>query len=123
LQTLTAITNMLKSGTINISANKEKLLQVTANDKIIDVNILEKTFIHEIAKDGQKLSSFRQYLNSIKNFTTELRNQKTTVTLSFKGQKVITIGSDAKPKLSKLITRTDDIEINSLKTLIQMWTT
>lgn len=114
---------MLKSGTINISANKEKLLQVTANDKIIDVNILEKTFIHEIAKDGQKLSSFRQYLNSIKNFTTELRNQKTTVTLSFKGQKVITIGSDAKPKLSKLITRTDDIEINSLKTLIQMWTT
>jgi hypothetical protein len=114
---------MLKSGTINISTNEEKIVKITANYNTIDVNILDKEFINEIAEDNQKISSFRQYLTSLKNFITELKNQKTTVTLSFKGQKVITIGSDAKPILSKLITRTNEIEINSLKTLIQLWTT
>jgi hypothetical protein len=37
-------------------------------------------------------------------------------------EKVITIGSDAKPKFSKVLTGTADIEINSLKRLIKMGT-
>ena len=72
-----------------------------------------------MAQDAEKLSSFRQLLTSLKNLAKELRNQKTTITLSFKGEKVITISSDAKPNLSKLITRTADVEINSLKRLIK----
>ena len=72
-----------------------------------------------MAQDAEKLSSFSQLLTSLKNLAKELRNQKTTITISFKGEKVITMGSDAKPNLSKLITRTADVEINSLKRLIK----
>ena len=113
---------MLKSGTINISANKEKLFQITASNNIIDFNILDKKFVHELTKDTEKLSSFHQLLDSLKNWAGELRNQETTVTISYKNQKVITIGSDAKPKFSKIITGTADIEINNIKRLIKMGT-
>ena len=111
---------MLKSGTINISANKEKLFQITASNNIIDFNILDKKFVHELTKDPDNLSYFRHLFSSLKNLAGELRNQETTVTISYKNQKVITIGSDAKPKFSKIITGTADIEINNLKRLIKM---
>jgi hypothetical protein len=113
---------MLKSGTLSISANKEKLFQITASNNIIDFNILDKKFVHELTKDTEKLSSFHQLLDSLKNWAGDLRNQETTVTISYKNQKVITIGSDAKPKFSKIITGTADIEINNIKRLIKMGT-
>ena len=113
---------MLKSGTINISAKEENLFQLTASNNIIDINILDKKFVQELVKDSEKLSSFRHLLTLLKNLAGELGIQETTVRISFKGEKVITIGSDAKPKFSKLITRTADLEINSLKRLIKMLT-
>jgi hypothetical protein len=113
---------MLKSGTINISANEENLFQLIANNNRIDVNILDKKFIKELAKNAEKLSFFRHLLASLKNLAGELRNQETTVTISYKGEKVITLGSDAKPRFSNFLTRTKDVEINSLKRLIKMGT-
>ena len=113
---------MLKSGTINISAKEEKLFQLTASNNTIDINILEKKMVQELVKDAENISSFRHLLTLLKNMAGELGIQETTVRISFKGEKVITIGSDAKPKLSKLITGTADLEINSLKRLIKMLT-
>ena len=113
---------MLKSGTINISAKEEKLFQLTASNNTIDINILEKKLVQELVKDAENISSFRHLLTLLKNMAGELGIQETTVRISFKGEKVITIGSDAKPKFSKLITRTADLEINSLKRLIKMLT-
>jgi hypothetical protein len=120
LQILALITNMLKSGTIYISANEENLFHLTVKNNIIDVNLLDKKFVKDLVKDPEIFSSFRHLLASLKNLAGELRNQETTVTLSFKGEKVITLGSDAKPKFSNFLTRTTDIEINSLKRLIKI---
>ena len=111
---------MLKSGTINISAKEENLFQLTASNNTIDINILEKKLVQELVKNAENISSFRHLLTLLKNMAGELGIQETTIRISFKGEKVITIGSDAKPKFSKLITRTADIEINSLKRLIKM---
>ena len=113
---------MLKSGTIIISAKEEKLFQLTASNNTIDINILEKKMVQELVKDAENISSFRHLLTLLKNMAGELGIQETTVRISFKGEKVITIGSDAKPKFSKLITRTADLEINSLKRIIKMLT-
>lgn len=120
MQTLALITDMLKSGTINISANEENLIKLIANNNLIDVNILDKKILSELIRDAEKLSSFRHLIVSLKVLAAELRNQETTVTISFKGEKVITIGSDAKPRFSKFLTRTTNIEINSLKSLIKL---
>ena len=117
---LTLIANMLKSGTIDISANKENLFRLTATTNEIDINILNKKFVKHLFEDAEKLSSFRHLLASLKNLARDLRNQKTTVTISFNGEKLITMGSDAKPRFSKFLTRTTDIEINSLRKLIKL---
>ena len=122
MQILALITNMLKSGTIYISANEENLFHLTIKNNIIDVNLLDKKFVNNLVKDPEIFSSFRNLLASLKNLAGELRNQETTVTLSFKGEKVITLGSDAKPRFSNFLTRTTDIEINSLKRLIKIET-
>jgi hypothetical protein len=113
---------MLKSGSINISAKEENLFQLTASNNTIDINILERKLVQELVKDAENISSFRHLLTLLKNMAGELGIQETTVRISFKGEKVITIGSDAKPKFSKLTTRTADLEINSLKRLIKMLT-
>jgi hypothetical protein len=120
LQTLALIANILKSGTINISANEENLFQLTVNNNVIDVNMLDKKFFKEVAKDAEKLSFIRHLLISLRSLAGELRNQETTIRISFKGEKVITVGSDAKPRFSSVVTRTTDIEINSLKRLIKI---
>lgn len=120
MQNLVLIANMLKSGAINLSADNEALFQLIAKDDKIDFNILNNRFLNELIKDNKKLSSVRYLIKSLKVLAKELRYHGTTVTISYKGEKIITIGSDAKPKFSHLLTRTTDFEINNLKRLIQL---
>ena len=50
----------------------------------------------------------------------ELSNAGVTVTLSYKGDLVATLGSQAKPKLSSILTGTRSIEINNPIKLIEL---
>ncbi len=111
---------MLKSGAINLSADNENLFQLIAKDDKIDFNILNNRFLNELIKDNKKLSSVRYLIKSLKVLAKELRNHGTTITISYMGEKIITMGSDAKPKFSHSLTRTTDFEINNLKRLIQL---
>lgn len=111
---------MVKSGAINLAVDNENLFQVIAKDNQIDFNILDNRFLNELFKDNKKLSSFWYLIKSLKVLAKELRNHGITITISYKGEKIITIGSDAKPKFSHLLTRTTDFEINNLKMLIKL---
>lgn len=111
---------MLKSGIINLSAGNEKIFQLTAQANQLDVNIIEKKFLKELLKDNTNTSSFRELIKQLKTLAQELKNEKITITVSYKSAKVVTLGSDAKPNFSQLITRTSEIEINNLRKLIQL---
>jgi len=110
LQTLTLLTQILKSGEINLSANNQKLIQLTVKSKQLDLNIIDNKFLKELLKDNTKT----------KNIAEELKNENVTITVSYKGIVVLTLGSDAKTNLSRLITGKKEIEINNLHKLIQM---
>jgi hypothetical protein len=43
-----------------------------------------------------------------------------TVTLFFKGNRLVTLGLDAKPTFSRLVTRTNAVEINNLRKLLEL---
>jgi len=43
-----------------------------------------------------------------------------TVTVSYKGERAVTIGAEANSKLTRLVTGTKGIEINSPRKLIEM---
>ena len=120
LQTLTLLTQILKSGEINLSTNNQKLIQLTVKNKQLDLNIIDNKFLKELLKDNTKTTSFLELLKQLKTIAEELKNQGVTITLSYKGVTMLTLGSDAKANFSQLITRTKKIEINNLKKLIQI---
>jgi predicted metalloprotease with PDZ domain len=111
---------VLKSGEVNVSANNEDLLQIAVETNRIDLNIVDDRFLKSLLKDNRGIKSFRKLLRQLKNAAEELRSEGMTITISHKGVTVLTLGSDAKPKFSKLITGTEEIEINNLLKLIQI---
>jgi len=120
MQTLTLLTQILKSGEINLSANNQKLIQLTIKSNKIDLNIRDNKLLKELLTDNTKTASFLELLKQFKTLAEELKNQGVTITLSYKGEIMLTIGSDAKANFSQLVTRTKKIEINNLKKLIQL---
>jgi len=120
MQTLTFLTQILKSGEINLSANNQKLIQLTIKSNKIDLNIRDNKLLKELLTDNTKTASFLELLKQFKTLAEDLKNQGVTITLSYKGEIMLTIGSDAKANFSQLVTRTKKIEINNLKKLIQL---
>ncbi len=53
-------------------------------------------------------------LKSAKEFAKKLTQNDVTISFLRRGKEAITLGSDAKPTLSKIISRSDDVQIDSV---------
>ena len=120
LQTVTLLTQILKSGEINLSANNQNLFQLTIKNKEIDLNIVDNKFLKDLLKGNTKSAPILELLKQLKTLAEELKNDGTTITVSYKGETMLTIGSNAKAQFSQLITRTKKVEINNLRKLIKI---
>jgi len=120
LQLTTWLGHVVKSGKITLTTGNAKALQINAEDNKIDLSIADKQFLKDVlgtAGDGQSL---RAKLAQLKSIATELKEEGLTVTISFEGDPLVTIGADAKPKFSSIVTGTDAVEINNLRKLIEL---
>ena len=120
LQTFTLLSHVLKSGELQLFTNDEKVLELKAKNQTIDLNIVDNKFLKDVLRDSVGAKSFLKKIAYFKNIAEELKNENVTITVSYKGIVVLTLGSDAKTNLSRLITGKKEIEINSLHKLIQM---
>jgi hypothetical protein len=133
----TIIGEMIESGKVTVSANNVEAIEIKAANKKIDINALNKDFLKQIlaaARDGKKskgplerinatvdrIKTVQSSLSQLKEVAEELSEVGITVTLSYKGYVVVTMGSQAKPKLSSVATGTKAIEINSPRKLIEL---
>jgi hypothetical protein len=101
-----------QSGTINLDIGNQSAMKIDISnngDKII-VDLLEPAFF-STANDETGLFD---KLKSAKEFAKKLTDHDITISFLRKGKEAITLGSKAKPTLSKLITRSDDVQINSV---------
>jgi hypothetical protein len=127
------LADMLKSGKITVSTNNIEALQIEAANKKIKLTALNKTILKETLVATQKtnknkgltgalgqLSTARNSLNLLKDVAENLSEAGITVTLTYKNSTVVTIGSEANPKLSNIATGTKAIEINSPRKLIEL---
>jgi hypothetical protein len=99
-------------GTINVDIGSQSAVKIDIinnGDKIM-VDLLEPAFF-STANDETGLFD---KLKSAKEFAKKLSDHGITLSFLRKGKEAITLGSDAKPTLSKLITRSDDVQINSV---------
>jgi hypothetical protein len=53
-------------------------------------------------------------LKTAKEFAKKLTNNGMTISFLRRGKEAVTLGKDAEPTLSKIITRSDDVQINSV---------
>jgi hypothetical protein len=120
LQLLTLLGHVLKSGKVSLASSEEQLLQLSVKTHQINLNIVNNNFLKDVLKDSIGIRSFRELLRQLRNTAEELKSEGVTITISYKGVTVLTLGSNAKPNFSQLITGTTEIEINNLRKLIQM---
>mgnify|MGYP000984789010 CR=1 FL=1 len=137
MQLTTLLVETIKSGKMVVSQDNTEALEITAQEKKIDVNAKDKDFIKEIissvrqgsTEKGVKesidrgvggIKAAREMMPLVKDIVEDLCREGVTVTISYKGDKVVTIGRDADSKLTRLITGTKGIEVNKPLKLIEM---
>lgn len=130
MQLTTLLVETLKSGKITISQNNKPAVEVNISEKKIDANIQDKEFIKEVMGSARKASTSKGIRKSIqsgvdtirearkarplvKELVEDLCSEGVTITLSYKGDRVVTVGSEADSKLTRVVTGTKGIEINS----------
>jgi hypothetical protein len=130
---------LVTSGSIELHASNKPALkmQVTNDshkDKKININFMEPEFFNiDIVEDVEENKSFFDKLKNVfdvtkmildkdagilsfsKKFAQHLTDNDVTLSFSRKGKEAITIGKDAKPTLSRLLTKSDDVQIKSPK--------
>ena len=131
------IGDIVKSGKVTVSAKNVEALEITAANKKIDVKALDKEFIKEALEAAMRekkdkgigasikgavgqIKTARSSLDMLKEVAEELKEAGVTVTLTYKDDVVVTLGSEANSKFSRVVTGTKAIEINSPKKLAEL---
>jgi hypothetical protein len=126
----TILSEILESGKITVSTNNVDSIKIRVADKKIEINAVNKIIVKEALKATRKKEGNKGILRSIelvqsnlgmlKEVAEELSDAGVTITLSYKGDLVATLGSQAKPKFSSFATGTKAIEINNPIKLIEL---
>ena len=142
----------LVSGTITINVEKEPTIQINADTNRIEIDILRPELFKPIEDDDEsdekgegrmdklkdKLNIAKEAVEELKNsekdfidildipkeFTQKLTDNNMTIVLSRKGKKAIILGKEAKPTVSNLISKIDDMQIKSVREiekLVYFW--
>jgi hypothetical protein len=122
VQLPTQLGHIIKSGAVALSTRNKEALKMKAENNRIDIDAIDKEFLKDVVGNMGDGKSIGNRINQLKDLAAELQNEGLTITISIKGDLVITIGSDAKPKISQIITRTNAIEINNLRKLVELVT-
>jgi hypothetical protein len=137
VQLTTRLVESLKSGRIIISENNVPQIEIKAAEKRIDINAPQKRLIKEILASVREatnregaIESVRRTVDTLreanrmrpllKEVVDDLSREGVTITLSYKGQRVVTVGSEADSKFTRLVTGTKGVEINSPRKLAEM---
>jgi hypothetical protein len=124
LQIPLLLAQILKQGKLSLQTNGEEDIQLQIEDNKMDLNFLRKELIKYLLEleTEMKGKSVLKKLKILKSLAEKLKKKGSTISISLKGQKIITLGLEAQPKISKIITGTNAIEINNLIELTKLVT-
>ena len=110
----------VKSGKITLFSNETEAFQISVSEKGLDIDTLDENVLMDLFDAIKIRKSFLEQLEKIRNLAVALKNEELTITFSIEGNRVLTIGNNTSPKLSKFLMRTDAIEINNLGKLMKL---
>lgn len=126
---------LFESGKVILAASKLRLLQVNVTTKCIEVDIQDKEFIKRALqlrsvfskpkseteeKESKRKEDGVSLLERLRSVTETLCSIGVTIIVSFKGDRLITLGAGARPRLLQYITGTRGLAINNVVKLAQM---
>ena len=109
------------NGNIKIAIKNNDSLRIETADKKIKLNIIDASIFDtplEILKENK--IDFFEYMKEAKEFGHILSKNEITLYILNKGENTITLGKNASPSFSKFITRSDDIQIDSIRKSIKL---
>jgi hypothetical protein len=112
------------SGTVKIAIQDHDSLIIESADKKRKLHVIDPSFFEiplEVIKDN-KMTNFLKYVKEAKEFAHKLTENGLTVFILNKDDNAITLGKNASPSFSKLITRSDDIQIDSIRKSMKLAT-
>lgn len=133
----TFLIEMIESGKMTVSENNVPQIEVSAQNRRIDVNVTDKKLIKDVITSARKstpgggirktisrgVDSIRAAENArplVKEIAEDFCKEGVTVTVSYKGNRAVTIGSEADSKLTRIITGTKGIQIDSTLKLAEI---
>lgn len=96
---------------IEINRNDVQVDGDDNNRTLVRLDLLEPAFFS--VPDDQ--TSLFDKLRTATEFAQKLTDNRITFSLLRKGKEAITLGKEARPSLSRIITKSNDIQINSIK--------
>lgn len=121
-----------ESGKVVVLTGDVQVLKVDLSSQHIDIDVEDKVFIKRIiamrsnlipkqpATETQNPPSISDPLSIVRSVAEALCSRGITITFSYKGHRIATIGAEAKPTLLHHITKTRGVALNSFYTAIKM---
>src|SRR6266511_3492858 len=100
-----------KEGALAISFENKPAVKIAISNGTLAVDLLEPT-IFRISEDDTGLFD---KLKTASEFGRKLSDNGVTLSFLRKGKKAVRLGKDARPTFSKMVTRSDDIQLNSAR--------
>jgi len=103
-----------KNGKIEIKENGNKSVSITSQGNKITINLIDLSFnIPHPTEILKKLSEARELADNLKK-------NNLTLCIASKDKLVLKLGKEAKPRFSRLITKSASVEITDLRELRKM---
>jgi hypothetical protein len=100
-----------KEGVLAISFENKPAVKIAISNGTLAVDLLEPTMFR-IAEDDTGLFD---KLKTASEFGRKLSDNGVTLSILRKGKEAIRLGKEAKPTFSKMVTRSNDIQLNSAR--------
>ena len=102
---------LVTEGSLEISENNKKSLKLSFSKNTVVFDLLDIEFNIPTSK------GMFERLSEARNFAKILEENNFTLCISYKGKIVMKLGKDAKPKLSRMLTKSKSVEITNLREL------
>ncbi len=117
---INSLTEILKrvQGKISIDVQDERVLSISLDGNRVLLDVSDAS-IFGTAESDSNLGLF-EGLKTAKKLGETLDSKGMTLSILRKGKKALSLGRDAKPTLSTLVTRTDDIQVDSVRQVTKL---
>jgi hypothetical protein len=124
LNILTQCVGYVTNGSVRVDVDNQTAIEIKGHSKdkksdlLIDIEEHgDRFFTAALVHDDKEKVGLLNRLSNAKQFADSLGNNDLTLSVLYKGKEVMILGKNAKPKVSKLVTRSNHIEIKSLRGL------